>query len=63
MMALININKTRGAASYTANIMKPSIKDQIMQVIYENRIALLVIGLLILAAIVGHIQQTTPEMR
>ena len=42
---------------------KPSIKDQIIQVIYENRIALLVIGLLILAAIVGHIQQTTPEMR
>jgi hypothetical protein len=63
MMALININKTRGAASYTANIMKPSIKDQLIQVLYENRVALFIIAMLILAAIIGHIQQPTPEMR
>lgn len=41
---------------------KPT-KEQIMQVLYENRIAFLVIALLVLLAIVGHIQQTTPEMR
>jgi len=43
--------------------MKPSIKDQIIEVLYENRVALFIIAMLILAAIIGHIQQTTPEMR
>jgi len=41
---------------------KPT-KEQIMQVLYENRVALFIIAMLILAAIIGHIQQSTPEMR
>jgi hypothetical protein len=43
--------------------MKPSIKDQIIQVLQENKIALLVLALLILAAIIGNIQQNNPEFR
>lgn len=42
---------------------KPSIKDQIIEVLYENRVALFIIAMLILAAIIGNIQQSTPEMR
>jgi hypothetical protein len=43
--------------------MKPSIKDQLIEVLYENRVALFIIAMLVLLAIIGHIQQTTPEMR
>jgi hypothetical protein len=43
--------------------MKPSIKDQIIEVLYENRVALFIIAMLVLLAIIGNIQQTTPEMR
>jgi hypothetical protein len=43
--------------------MKPSIKDQLIKVLYENRVALFIIAMLVLLAIIGHIQQTTPEMR
>lgn len=41
---------------------KPT-KEQIMQVLYENRIAFLVIALLVLLAIIGNIQQNNPEFR
>ena len=43
--------------------MKPSIKDQIIEVLYENRVALFIIAMLILAAIIGNIQQNNPEFR
>jgi len=43
--------------------MKPTIKQQLIQVLYENRVALFIIAMLILAAIIGNIQQSTPEMR
>ena len=43
--------------------MKPSTKKQLQQVIKENEVAIAIILLLIILAIFGHIQQTTPEMR
>lgn len=43
--------------------MKPSIKNQLIQVIKENEVAIIIIGLLILAIIVGNIQQNNPEFR
>lgn len=41
---------------------KPT-KDQLIEVLYENRVALFIIAMLILAAIIGNIQQNNPEFR
>ena len=43
--------------------MKPSTKKQLQQVIKENEVAIAIILLLLMLIVIGHIQETTPEMR
>ena len=42
---------------------KPSIKNQLIQVIKENEVAIIIAITLLLLILVGQVQQSTPEMR
>lgn len=42
---------------------KPSIKQQLIQVIKENEVAIIIAITLLLLILVGQVQQSTPEMR
>ena len=42
---------------------KPTIKQQLIQVIKENEVAIIIAITLLLLILVGQVQQSTPEMR